>query len=125
MKLKTYNSASFSGRRGVVKLSLGKSGLISISLSAASMIGVKSGDRVELVQDEDAPRDWYIKSGHSEHGYLLRGYKNGTLCFGSKPLAQTIADSLGRELSLSIPVATEKQKIDGQEYYALITAALK
>lgn len=67
----------------------------------------------------------YVKVATEEDGFKLRTNKNGTVTFGAAPLAEAIRTSLGKDSTLSIPLAASKQMIDGDAYFALITASVR
>jgi bifunctional DNA-binding transcriptional regulator/antitoxin component of YhaV-PrlF toxin-antitoxin module len=125
MKLKTFNTLMSARNLRTAKVTVSKTGLISLNAAAAETVGLKPGDKLEIVQDEDSPKDWYIKAKSSEDGFEVRDYKNGAVAFNSVPLTQTIRQSLAKEGSLFIPVALEPVDLEGDKYFSLLTSAVK
>ncbi len=102
-----------------------KSGAISLNRSTMDHLGLKSKDKVELLQDEDNPKDWYVAKSTSEHGFVLRhgGKKSDSLIFNSRSTTIAIQQSLqiSTDSSFRIPVAPQPMVDEGNQYWALLT----
>lgn len=130
MNLKTYNAENCRASRSnrpVIGINV-KSGVFSINREAADLMGLKSGDKVEIHQDQDNEGDWYLAKSNGV-GFPVRMPKDDAarvLVFNNTRLCRAIADSVvytGRSGKLLVgtdPVTYEKVK-----YWPLITANLK
>lgn len=95
-----------------------------IVLSGATVELLDKPKALELMQDEQLKKDWYIRSASEEIGFLIR--KNSS--YRSKMivcswLANELMDSLDiTEKIVYFRVAKEPTEIEGNMWYAIITA---
>jgi hypothetical protein len=128
MKLKEFNAEDFPNTRTTAPaFSIDtKVGCNRLNREACELIGLKAGDKIKFLQDEEEEGDWYIEKV-KEGGFVLRTTKNATsLCFNSTPMAKKIADSVvfegrsGRCLIAGQPTELNKRKLFG-----ILTNSLK
>jgi len=94
MKLKEFNldNAKFQHTgKPSVRINQ-KSGVISFSAEAATLIGLKDGTGIVILQDEETSRDWYVVVSEKESAIPVRIKKAGC-CFNSSYLAKLILKS--------------------------------
>jgi len=78
MKLQKFNRANTQTRvDGKPSVRINRSGTFAFNKSAADVLGFKPGSKVNLLQDVDRPRDWYIQLTTDEDGLKVRKYKTG------------------------------------------------
>lgn len=128
MKLKTFNTINTAavGRSAQPVISIGKAGVFTVNKAAAEQLGLTAGDRVELHQDEDSPRDWYISKCTTDSGFAIRqGYDTKGLMFNSSAMRQLILKSCGKDASITkgvrLPIGPTAIE---NTYWPLFTAAL-
>jgi hypothetical protein len=102
-----------------------KNGAISFSKDLVSLIDIKK-NKVQFVQDEDKPKDWYLQVTSSEDGFPLRG-KNAGSIMQNTVLCREILKSLGvlGQGSWRIMVATTPEKGFNLPTYPIITKSIK
>ncbi len=96
MKLKKFNTENTPRvhRHDPTIRFVRKTGLISISTEAGRILGMDSGDvRLEFLQNEEIPRDWYISVTHDQAGFQFRS-KGGPYLLNSVSICRNILDSL-------------------------------
>lgn len=122
MKLEIYNvanSKSFVQGKSLLRINK-RGGLLTFSGTAAQVMGVEHGDKIIVVQDEEAPENFYIHKTVSPDGFLLRG-KSGTkngVAFNCSKLANMLAP---KHLGISYPIGAAIE-IDGMTYHLIVTA---
>lgn len=128
MNLKRYNSTNVKTIRfGKPTIRFNKQGQISFSSAIITAMGLKSGDKIELIQDEEKPKDWYVVKCKNDIGFPLREYKSSNaLLTNSSGLVKTFMKSLEPQISNTtksigclvaiIPTIVEKEKL-----FAIIT----
>lgn len=97
-----------------------KTGVISFSGELAKCLELKAGDRVQLANDEENKKNWFICKTDSEAGFIVTG-KDKTLLIRNSFVAGLLLNSLKIEKSASFLVAKEPEKVEGSEYYQLVT----
>lgn len=104
------------------RISFFKSGVVMLNEAAVTGLNLKSGDKIDFVQDADRPRDWYLRI--RETGFILRpkdSKHKGHLKFANIAFAKRIQSSLGiDDRAFCVPVAIEPL----QDMYALITSSI-
>lgn len=123
MKLKVFNQHnSKAAKSGERKIHFSKkSGLIGISKTATEELGIKEGDKLLLAQDEENPCDWFLAKTTDDEGFALR-LKSGSSAFNCSSLVSRVLDSLKIEQSAGFYNAKNPQKIEGKEYYLILTS---
>jgi hypothetical protein len=99
MKLQYFSNQTLPQTRGggnkLAKVSFGKGGVISFNGAAAALIGLKSGDKVTLAQDEEDPKCWFFFKD-KDHGYELRlGYDKKAVMFNHVHLIDSFNNCFG------------------------------
>lgn len=91
---------------------------------AANDLNLNKGDLVNLVQDEENPRDWYLKKTDDEAGFPLsvQGKHRG-VSFSSSTIRNVMFKSLGLPL-LSTTFRISNKPIEGG-YFPIITSSAK
>lgn len=97
-----------------------KTGVISFSGELVKCLELKAGDRVQLANDEENKKNWFICKTDSEAGFIVTG-KDKTLLIRNSFVAGLLLNSLKIEKSASFLVAKEPEKVEGSEYYQLVT----
>lgn len=129
MKLKSFNQenlpTSSKSKPGIYINS--KAGMFHISATAAEKLGLKDGDSIELHQDEENERDWYLSK--SKKGFALRNKKKDSdefgLIFNNVSLAKLIFESLGYQAQTGRCLfGAEPTVIKSVAYWPVITANL-
>lgn len=92
-----------------------KSGKIVLCQELVSKLKLANGLRVNFIQDEDRPADWYIESTNNKDGILfkvdLANRKRNLYCAQKKALVLTILESLSLEQqSYRIRVSREEEE---------------
>lgn len=84
------------GMRKSARVSFTKSGVIQFSPSASELMGIKSGDKITLAQDEEDAHNWYFFKD-SQHGFELRaGYKDAGCMFNHRGLVHELLGAFGK-----------------------------
>lgn len=99
----------------------GKTGVISFSRGTAKALGLKAGDHVQLANDEENPKVWFISKTDNEAGFVVTG-KSLYFLIRNSFVANILLASLKVEKSASFLVAKEPLTIDGADFYQLITS---
>jgi hypothetical protein len=85
---------------------------------------LKPGDKIEIIQDEDNPEDWYFAK--TESGFKTQRYSSTKgVMFNKKILAEKLLKSLGRSETTSFPIGAEPKMVEGLEVWSIITASVK
>jgi hypothetical protein len=122
MKLKVFNAAnskSFVQGKSLLRINK-RGGLLTFSGAATTVMGVKHGDKIVVVQDEESPENFYVHKTASPDGFVLRGKlgsKNG-VAFNCSKLANMLAP---KHLGISYPIGAAVE-IDGMTYHLIVTA---
>lgn len=124
MKLITYNADNTVSKQSP-KLSIRKQGGVFLNKAAVDNFGLKAGDKIEFVNDEDSPREWYIKCILSDKGFELKDSKFNSLTFNSKVLTDAILDSIKFDHSAAMLLSSSKTTIDGNDYWVIVTGSAK
>jgi hypothetical protein len=131
MKLKHFNMGNVeSGHRNyipTIRLN-SKTGLITFNVSVSSNLGLKEGSKIEFIQDEDSPVDWYVVADKDiENAFICRKAKAGSGMFISSVfLVKEIFESCKiQETSVKILVSKFPIIKEGLRLFALITKSYK
>lgn len=126
MKLKRFNQTTACRRLVTKEPTLSfclKTGQILFNASSVAVFGLTEKNRIEFLQSETDPEDWFV-SFASPEGFLLRRLNGGGYSVTSKLTAHTLAKSIGVDiLRFRMPIATEKDT--DANAFALITRAAK
>ena len=131
MKLKEFNSENCSGttKRSIAPcISIDcKVGTFRINREACELIGLKDGDQVKFLQDQEDTADWYLEKAKSG-GFALRAVPKtvGSLMFNNTPLSKKIAESVGfTGRSGRVLVAGRSTEFEKRKLYGILTGTLK
>lgn len=121
MRLKIYDktNSSVSDRRKATIRIQKAAGILTLSKAACASIGIASGDKVVIVQDEDSPKDFYIHKTSHPDGFTIRSKSNNVGAnFNSAVISNKLSPDYKR---VSYPVGAA-QMINGMSYHLIITA---
>lgn len=128
MVLKVIRQDSFIRRTpNGVFISFGKSGFISLSRDLADLLECKEGDDLIFLQDEESPKDFFIKKAKALEtgGYKLRGHKNlkHHLGFNKIDLTRKVAKAIGAKTDKAFRIPVAHLPIDDEysDVYAMFT----
>lgn len=103
MKKKVWNAGTIPSSRetGFWISLLPKSGKIVLCQELVSKLKLTNGLRVNFIQDEERPEDWYIETTNNKDGLLfkvdLANKKRNLYCVQKKALVLTMLESLALE----------------------------
>ena len=124
-KLKRFNYLNSSKIKiGKATIRFYEQGQISLSMSAVKMMNLKNGDRIEILQDQNEPNDWYITK--SKDGFQLRK-QSGTkgYVFNNKYTSRIFIKSFGKDRkSLGCMIGTEPEEYKGEILWSIITSSI-
>ena len=127
MKFKVYNitnSKSFMPGKSTLRVHE-RAGLFTFSKTAGELMGFQEGCRIEICQDEDSPKDFFVFKSVSPDAFPVR-IKENSPSFNCVKLATLILDegedkkhivNLGRSTTFQIGPA---QIIDDDIYHPII-----
>jgi bifunctional DNA-binding transcriptional regulator/antitoxin component of YhaV-PrlF toxin-antitoxin module len=126
MKIKRFTPGNTKGKaHGIASVRVSKSGAITFSKTVKIELDLKSGDKIEFIQSEESPKDWFITK--SDNGFKLRTPPTfQVIMLNSSCVANEIFKSVefkGR--SARFLIATKPTIIDGITCYAIITSNIK
>lgn len=133
MKLKRYNKKSVSQREpGSPNVYIHNGGSFVFNQPAALLFGIKPDGKfyLEIIQDEDNPKDWFVTLSDEENGILLRpGKKAGGCAFNSGVIAKEVLKTLPKSdigttaTKANLLIAGDAQTIDGLKLWPIITSS--
>lgn len=98
-----------------------KTGLVSINIGLSQLLNLKKGDALELIQDEDHPKDWFIAK--SVKGFKVWTKDDKAFALNNVFMSKTFLKSLNIPGSgASFPVSSDPIKEGNYDLYAIITA---
>lgn len=124
MKLKTYNKENTIVTDSP-KISFRTKGIITLNKAASDLLEISFDDTIEICQDQDSPRDWYINHNAGKTGFILRPTKNKGVYFSCKQLSEAVLESLGFDKTISMLISKEKVQIGSLKYHPIITRSAK
>lgn len=68
-------------RYGQATLYMSSHGCFRLSQRASAILKLTDKDRIEFLQDNAYPTDWYIQKVDNKFGFPLRGDRKGNICF--------------------------------------------
>lgn len=129
MKLKAYTPKTcghtYTGK-STINLNYG-TGVFSFSKTAVQLLKVKAGMCCTLLQDENQPKDWYLKFSKFD-GFTLRNSQKGVqamLIFNNSFTARALAKSIGLTGNATFLIATEPLMVDKELLWPIITSSAK
>ena len=129
-KANSCSPATYAQRRTI---RVNRHGYIYLSGALTAEMELRDGCRLNLANDEQNPKDWYLCRTQHEEGFRLRGDRPGknaatkrltggvefsNVCLASKLLALAKAECF----SVRYLVAKEPVVVDGVKYYKILTA---
>lgn len=124
MKLKSYNKQN-TITVNAPKIAFRAKGLIVFNKSACDMLNIKNGDTVEIAQDQEKPKDWFISLSAGKEGFVLSPLKGDNLKFNCRVLCDDVWESLGFDRTISMLISKDKVQIGNIKYHAIITRSAK
>jgi hypothetical protein len=140
MKLKRFNKETVAGVfRGdeVATIYIQNAGNMCFNAASAARIGITDHSKeyfVEMVQDEENPKDWYCKLTTPELGFKLRKEKNtnkyqfnsGVISRGILAVLPKNPPPLGTSpLTATLRIGAEPVDFEGELLFPIITSSYK
>lgn len=131
MKLTRFNKATcyvrIDGQAGIY---IHHSGSIAFNSIACERIGITEKSAVELLQDGERKKDWYVVLSHTLSAVPVRKRnQKGKFGFNSVAIAQVILKSIVEvppmPATASLVIATEPITVNGELLWPIITAGYK
>lgn len=125
MKLKEYTPATHARvRPNKARIGINKSGYFVLSKRLMEVMKLSEGDEVIMLQDAEAPTDWYITKVKDE-GFSVRKYgANGV--FASVAIRTEFMAAIERdEPSGVVMVGEEPTEQGGRKLFPIITSSFK
>jgi hypothetical protein len=125
MKLIEYNSENTANTEPKFpRVRVGKSGLFSFNGEAQALLELTDESSVIICNDEDSPRDFYIRKTELPNAFKLRGKGSQKfLMFNCAKVEKMILYSAKSEGGESFRISKEKIEMGGGTYFLIITAA--
>ena len=126
MKLKKFNRKDCHTRGlSYPAISIEKSGIVRLNRYAAEHLSLNIGDKINLYQDEDKPKDWYIEKTTDDDGLIMRKHgDDGSLCCNASAISSKVKVALGMDKTMHIRIAGSPVE-DGQGLFAILTGTIK
>ena len=104
-------------------VSINKSGVFHFSKNFVSENGFKENDKIDFLQDEERPKDWYITKSATGQTRLRSNGKLNSLMVNCSFMAKKLKKSIGFDVdkTLNVPMGL-KDEVNGMEIYPIITA---
>jgi len=107
MKLKKYNRRNVLGRLSAYPtLAVSKSGIIRVNSRAMVCFGLTVGSKINIVNDQESPRDWYVELTDEPDGLVLRK-SNSALACNSATIAFEMKNIIKDATTVVMRIATE------------------
>ena len=115
-KANSCSPATYAQRRTI---RVNRHGYIYLSGALTAEMELRDGCRLNLANDEQNPKDWYLCRTQHEEGFRLRGDRPGKNA-ATKRLTGGVAKA--ECFSVRYLVAREPVVVDGVKYYKILTA---
>lgn len=132
IKFDATNSKTHKSGEAIIRFNM--AGGISLTKTATEELGLKAGQKVSVVQDEEKPEDWYLVI-NDEDGFELRENTTGTgVAFNNAYIVHTLKNFLDIEANISsycFKIATKPSESTDEmigkkmKIYAILTATLE
>lgn len=125
MKLKSFNAenAASSKYNRLPSVNVGyKSGVLYFNIAAKEAAKLQPGDKIEFLQDEENPKDWYFSK--SDNGLLVRAKNAKGAEIQSSKLAKEILHSIDVYKPATMRIG-EPLMLDGKLLFPIITKSAK
>jgi hypothetical protein len=103
-------------------VSFGRTGVILLNKTASQLLGLSPGSCIEFGNDPQNVEDWFIRKTKSSEYVLRYNTDKALICSGQlicKDVKQSTENPINRTVQYGI--VPTPQKIDGTEWYLLIT----
>lgn len=127
MKLTKFNrGTTLSSNRAdsLPIIGVNQKGLIRLNKAGQKLLGLAINDRVNILQDEEKPSDWYVEKTTDDDGFILRNCSGGGLLCNSVLTTNKIMDSLRIQKSTLMRIAPKPIE-DGSSIYAILTSTAR
>jgi hypothetical protein len=128
MKLIEFNSENSSNKVQkfpAVRIA-GRAGTFCFNREAVDLMELSYDSSVVVCQDEDSPRDFYIRKTENPAAFKLRQKINTyNMTFNCGKVAKSILSSAKVDKSAAFRISKEKIEMGGGTYFLIITAAPK
>ena len=94
-------------------------GSIYLSTKLTKDLNIKSGDRLELANDESNAKEWYLRKTTEEQGFPLQINKSGSRII-SKFVCKTVLNTVKIKESATFLVSKEPVKTEQGTFYKII-----
>ena len=124
MKLKKFNRST-QGRatKGVPAVTVSGKGLIRVNTPAQELLALKSGDKINLFQDEERPVDWFIEKTGEEGGLIMRSDTSGGLICNAALITSMLLKSIGANGNTVYMLIAQMPIEDGSPIHAILTSS--
>lgn len=117
MKLKEYTTTGLKALKGMVTVSFNNHGGIFFNGQAKTALGLKPGDKIVFLQDEENPSDWYLKVDDEKGAELRENTTGHGLACNFVVVAHEIITSTGNTGGAKFQLSTDKEN----DMHAIIT----
>jgi hypothetical protein len=137
MNIKRFNKTNISQRSafGNPAVYIHSSGNFCFNQAAAELMGITTPPPdffVEIIQDEDSPKEWYVALSTAELGFKLRKEKNkDKYNFNSGIIAKEVLKTLEKTtahtspLTATLNISSEFKEMDGLKLFKIMTNGFK
>ncbi|RYY23498.1 MAG: hypothetical protein EOP41_06415 [Sphingobacteriaceae bacterium] len=130
MKLKKYDQESrINLSDGLPSIHFQNSGIISLNKKAYELMDLEPGNGLEIYQDEEKPKDWYIAISDASKSLICRlDEKKNKICFNSAIAARDIfkcLDNNNPPKGASLLIGKAAIKYGDLQLWPIITASYK
>lgn len=129
MEIKIYNTETLpsSKSNGLCQISLGKTGVVTLSHALVDTLGLATGEGVEFGESAEG-KDWYIFKSHSTKAFITRE-KQGTKIFIFNNVSLVnhlqLAANFPEKKTLKLKVSKQPTDYNGVKYYAILLNSWK
>ncbi len=122
MKLKKMEFTVAHMKKGAAPaIRVTKGGVFSFNKGLSEHLKLNAGTGVDFFQDEEVPRDWYIKLSEKSQNKVRRKEPSKGYLFNNAGLAGAFLTSIDAiDDSKSFKVATVPEKVGKEFYYAIL-----
>lgn len=102
------------------KITFGKSGTITLNKAAVNAIGLKVGDTIAFVQDQEEHRNWFLYQ--TEKGFTLRGKDEHSLTTNHSHFVRSFkkANSIAVDQTISFLIAGCTTTVGKIKYWGIL-----
>jgi len=129
MKLKIYNaenSATILLDKPIIRMNA-KTGMLSFSKQAVRLLELSDEKGVIVANDEESPKDWFIRVCHDKMAYKVKcgnNDKKGMVFFSSTAIVRKVFSTLGiTKNSVGFQISRQPVVHEGLQYWLIITVS--